>query len=170
MPFWKRKNLSVLFVCTANICRSPLAHGMMKDKLKQAGLLDQVHVDSAGTHVNTARYRPDPRARQVAEQNGVNISRFKARQVRHKDFRQFDYILAMDTQNLTWLLEQCPEEYKPKVHRLLEIASSQKRLDVPDPYFGNQSGFEQVYGLLDPALTCFLVELERRLAEQESHR
>lgn len=138
-----------------------MAHGILKAKLRQAGLNGQVHVDSAGTHVKQARYRPDPRARSVAMTHGINISRLKARQLVEEDFLRFDYILGMDSSNMAYISEICPDACLPKARKVTGAASN--AVDVPDPYFGNQEGFDQVFELLDGVLTAFVDELKVRL-------
>lgn len=136
-------------VCSANICRSPMAQGVMRRELAAHGLDRIVEVDSAGTQVPRPGHRPDPRARQVAESHGASIRKFKARRIVADDFQRFDYIIAMDWENLRSLEAICPEEYKNKLFLIMEFTPRSDLEEVPDPYFGNLSGFERVQGLLD---------------------
>ena len=168
MPFWKRPKFSVLFVCTANICRSPLAHGILREKLKQAGLGRLIRVDSAGTHALSGQ-RPDPRVQKIARENGVSLVRIKARAIQERDFQTFDLILVMDQANLHAIQEQCPELHRSKVQLLLDELPEQDLREVADPYFGDWEGFVRTYALIDLALSAwmpkFLVRLERLLGE-----
>lgn len=136
-------------VCSANICRSPMAQGVMMRELELRGLKNKVKVDSAGTQVFKPGHRPDQRAQQVAKKSTINIRKMKARSVVTEDFLEFDYIIAMDQENLSNLEAMCPEELRDKLHLLLEFAPEGGLREVPDPYFGNLSGFERVLVLLD---------------------
>lgn len=142
---------SVLFVCLGNICRSPTAEGVFRHRLQQAGLADQVRVDSAGTgawHVGKA---PDERARQAAAGRGYDLSPLRARQVRSHDFEDFDLILAMDQSNLQDLQSLCPVEYQHKIRLLLDYADEAAEREVPDPYYGDGDGFQRVLDLVENA-------------------
>lgn len=137
-----------------------MAHGILREKVKQAGLSRQIRVDSAGTHALTGQ-RPDPRARGVAMAHGINISRIKARQLLPEDFQRFDYVLGMDSANLEFMQGLCPEGCLIKVRKV--CGAGPEANDVPDPYFGNPAGFERIYDILDRALSEFLEELEAHL-------
>ncbi|WP_260295614.1 low molecular weight protein-tyrosine-phosphatase [Sedimenticola hydrogenitrophicus] len=145
----KQYKISLLMVCTANICRSPMAQGLMGRELAANGLDGVVRVDSAGTHVFNPGHRPDRRAQQVAEKSEVDIGKLKARMIAEDDFYRFDYIVAMDNANLRNLQKMCPEEYRNKLFLILDFAPQIGFNEVPDPYFGNLSGFERVLALLD---------------------
>jgi len=133
-------------VCLGNICRSPLAEGIMRSKLGK-----EYFVDSAGTgswHVGQA---PDKRSIAVAKKYGIEISHLRARQFQVKDFDEFDYILAMDSSNYRDILSLArSEEDRMKVRLILHDQ------DVPDPYYGGEDGFELVYQLLDEAVDDFI--------------
>lgn len=136
-------------VCSANICRSPMAEGLMKRELMMRGLDHLVEVDSAGTHVFKPGHRPDKRAQQVADKGGINIRKLKARMISEEDFQRFDHILAMDEENLHSLQAICPEEYGDKLSLIMSYAPGSDAAEIPDPYFGNLLGFERVQGLLE---------------------
>lgn len=137
----------ILMVCLGNICRSPLAEGILRSKLSE----DFV-VDSAGTgswHVGNS---PDPRSIAIAKKNGINISNLQGRQFSKKDFAEFDYIYVMDNQNYRDVIEKAAsDEEKKKVQLILDEIFPGERVDVPDPYYGLQDGFEKVYQMLDEA-------------------
>ena len=139
-------------VCTANICRSPIAHGLMRHLIDLKGLSDHITVKSAGTHVFQKGLPPDVRAQQVAAQYGIRLSDLRSRKIRPKDFSTYDYILAMDHENFQILQERCPEEYVHKISMIMEFSSETDVLEVPDPYFGNISGFERVFSMLEDAI------------------
>ena len=115
--------VSVLMVCTANICRSPLAHGLLAHSITERGLGKYILVDSAGTQVGMKGQRPDPRAQAVAQQAGVDISRLKARKLEARDIERFHYLLAMDAEHLQTLKEMCPEEQQHKLALIMDFAS-----------------------------------------------
>jgi protein-tyrosine phosphatase len=144
------KKLSVLMVCTANICRSPMAAGLLLHQLKQQGLVKQVRVDSAGIRAIKG-YRPDPRAREAVKKVGVDIGSMRARSIKNEDYSTFDLILCMDQGHYAALQEQCPEEHRHKIMLIMDFAPQHDQREVPDPYFGNASGFERVLGLLEAA-------------------
>lgn len=151
----------VLFVCMGNICRSPTAEGVFRKLLaEQAPELD-VGVDSAGTHGYHAGAPPDPRACRSAERRGVDLTKLRARRVTAADFEQFELVLAMDEQNLLFLLELCPVDYRSRVRLFLEFAPQLGRRDVPDPYYGGSTGFEHVLDLVEEAAAGLLEHLRR---------
>ena len=122
-----RASRRVLFVCMGNICRSPTAEGVFRKLLaEQAPELD-VEIDSAGTHGFHDGAAPDPRACRAAERRGVDLKPLRARRVTERDFERFELVLAMDRQNLEFLLEVCPAEYRPRVKLLLEFAPHLER-------------------------------------------
>jgi len=151
----------VLMVCMGNICRSPTAEGVLRHKLREAGLDQRVLVQSAGTHDYHAGEPPDRRAAAHALQRGYDLSAQRARQVAPEDFAAFDLILAMDHDNLERLQARCPPEHRAKLRRLTEFARHHRSPVVPDPYDGGAAGFERVPDLIEDACDG-LVEHFRR--------
>ncbi|WP_108650546.1 low molecular weight protein-tyrosine-phosphatase [Dongshaea marina] len=139
---------SILFVCMGNICRSPTAEAVMRDKIST--LKHPPLVDSAGT-IGFHQGKPaDPRAQDAAKKRGYDLSALRARQVTQADFETFDYILAADRDNLEDLSAICPEQYRSKLRLLLSYSGSDIQ-EVPDPYYGGEQGFEQVLDLIEDA-------------------
>lgn len=134
----------VLMVCLGNICRSPLALGIMR-QLTQGKAFE---IDSAGTANYHAGAPPDPRSIEVAAQNGIDISQQQARQLTHQDLDDFDHILVMDKQNLQDALALCTSKEQRQKIFLLNDVSGISPDEVPDPYYGSEDGFVYVYTLL----------------------
>ena len=163
--------LQVLMVCMGNLCRSPMAEGVLRAKLDRAGLADQVVVDSAGTHGFQRGSLPDPRAVAQAAQRGYRLDGLKSRPVVAADFIRFDLLLAMDRDNLSALRSRCPPDASGRLELLLPFAAdalggpvSASQVDeVPDPYFGNLAGFTLALDLIEPACDGLLLVLKRRL-------
>ena len=141
----------VLFVCTGNICRSPTAEGVLRHLAAARDVA--VLVESAGTHDYHVGSAPDRRAQHHAKGRGYDLSAQRARQVRPRDFEEFDLIVAMDRGHLEMLREQCPPERHGKLRMLVPGR------DVPDPYYGGPAGFEQVLDLVEAACRDLLQEL-----------
>lgn len=139
-----------------NICRSPTAEGVFKKQLDQAGYAHLVRVDSAGTHAYHIAEPPDIRAQKAALARGIDISMLRARLFEAQDFEAFDYILAMDRQNLDVLMRSCPRVFQYKVNLLLSYAPHLERHDVPDPYYGGSHSFERVLDLLEDGCSALL--------------
>lgn len=133
----------ILIVCLGNICRSPMAEAVVREHVARAGFSSFVEIESAGTHAYEDGEPPDRRACQVALRRGYDLSGLRARRVCVEDFSAFDRILAMDRQNLAALARICPPEHLPKLALYLDPD------EVPDPYYGNASGFEQVLDLCE---------------------
>lgn len=134
-----------------NICRSPIAEGVLRVTAEKAGLSRFLCFDSAGTVGVHRREPPDPRAIAVAAARGYDLSRLRARAVRAKDFADFDLILAMDRSNLSALEMSCPEQLKTKLSLFLPYAGISDPTEVPDPYYGSVAGFERVLDLCEVA-------------------
>lgn len=137
-------------VCLGNICRSPMAEGILRHKLISEG--EDYVVDSAGTDGFHVGEGPDKRAVKIAKQHGVDIVNLKCRKFEHQDFTRFDYIFAMDKSNYSNLIRLAKnEEEKSRVHLFLEFTGNPNVQEVPDPWYGNEDDFENVYRLLDSA-------------------
>ena len=154
--------MRVLFVCLGNICRSPTAEGVLRHKLREAGLADQVEVASAGTgdwHVGNP---PDKRSQAAAKLRGYDLSAQRAQQVTRADFSSYDLILAMDQSNLRNLKALQPAQGKAELDLFLRRYQSSVD-DVPDPYYDGEHGFEQVLDLIEQACDLLVIELKGRL-------
>ncbi|NVJ97697.1 MAG: low molecular weight phosphotyrosine protein phosphatase [Alphaproteobacteria bacterium] len=134
--------VKVLFVCMGNICRSPMAEGTFRAAVEKADLLGQIGIDSAGTIGYHSGSPPDPRAQDTARKNGVNISSQRSRQVRDTDFKEFDYILAMDHDNLADLMDRCPTSEQHKISLFMSHAPDHPYEIMPDPYYGERNQFD----------------------------
>lgn len=154
---------AVLFVCTGNICRSPTADGVFRRLVREAGLEAEVRVDSAGTHDYHVGEPPDERAQAHALRRGYDLSALRARQVAGEDFDRFDLVLAMDRGHLRILKRLAPPEHHHKLRLFMEYATSLRRDDVPDPYYGGSRGFEEVLDMIEDAARGLLAELRPRL-------
>ncbi len=139
----------ILFFCMGNICLSPTAEGVMRAKLAAAGL--DVEVDSAGTHGYHAGEPPDERSQAHAARRGYDLSMLRARQLVAADFHRFDLVLGMDANNIARAERLCPPGQRHKLKLLLDCAPQAGRLDVPDPYYGGEAGFEEVLDLVEAA-------------------
>ncbi|PBJ14613.1 Low molecular weight protein-tyrosine-phosphatase YfkJ [Flavobacterium sp. ACN6] len=148
-------------VCLGNICRSPLAEGILASKLPK----DKFFVDSAGTGSWHVGHCPDKRSIEVARKNGINISEQKGRQIKTSDFDEFDYIFVMDNSNFNDVnnLAKSPEQ-KSKVYLILNELFPDENVDVPDPYFGASNGFENVYQMLDEVTDLIAEKLIKKHA------
>jgi len=155
--------VSILFICMGNICRSPTAHGVFQHMVEQTGLSRQVEIDSAGTHAYHLGNPPDARAQAAARRRGIDLSMQRARRVQSTDFKRFDYILAMDEENLKSLRTICPPQHAHKLSLLMEYAPELRMREVPDPYYGGASGFEQVLDLVEAASIGLLRHLRQRM-------
>jgi protein-tyrosine phosphatase len=155
--------LRVLFVCMGNICRSPTAQGLFRSLLEREAFGERVEVDSAGTHGYHIGAPPDARAQRTALQRGIDLSDLRARQAAVEDFLRFDYVLAMDRENLRYLSALCPRGQERKLHLLMEFAPELGIGEVPDPYYGGSSGFDRVLDLLEVAMQGLLADIRQRL-------
>ncbi len=158
------KKTKILLVCTANICRSPMAQGMLERLLESEGLGRHFQVDSAGTHVAQVGSRPDKRAQQVALGYGIDLSGIRARNLRKKDYLFYDYIVAMDMQNLHLLEKLRPARSTANLMLMMDFAPEPEQREVPDPYYGNLAGFERVFQMLDMATKGMLGQIMPDLA------
>ena len=154
--------MKILFVCLGNICRSPSAEAVFREIAAREAPELTLEVDSAGTagyHIGDA---PDPRSQEAARRRGYDMSPLRARIVDTEDFERFDLVLAMDTHNLDVLRKRAPTEYRERVRLFLDFAPDCGLDEVPDPYYGGPSGFEQVLDLVEEASRGLLIHLRDR--------
>lgn len=151
--------MKILMVCLGNICRSPLAEGILKHKILEKGL--DWHVDSAGTGGWHAGELPDRRSIKIAQKYGIDITNQRARQFKKADLDDFDVILAMDSSNLKDLRCYAKHpEHKEKIQLIMNFARPQSDEEVPDPYYDNR--FQLVYDLLDEACDAVIEKYGER--------
>ena len=153
--------VSVLFVCMGNICRSPTAQGAFEHLVRSEGLAERILIDSAGTHAYHVGEPPDRRSQAAALDRGIDLSLQRARQVHTDDFSRFNYILAMDRSNLRDLLRQSSTAERERVHLFMEFATRWDMDEVPDPYYGGSSGFSQVLDMVEDAAAGLLEHIRR---------
>ena len=160
------KKIKILFVCLGNICRSPLAAAIMKDKIRKQGLETWLEVDSCGTSNYHIGSGADERTVASAAVNGVPIDHC-ARQLSKEDLERFDFIFAMDRSNYENILRFTGAAHaREKVKMMREFDTSEKGADVPDPYHGGESEFTQVYRILDRCTSNFLEFLKKEYPER----
>ena len=157
--------IKVLFVCLGNICRSPTAHAVLERKLAMVGLSDVVEVDSAGTAAWHVGKQPDLRSQQAARKRNYDMSHLRARQAMAGEFLEFDYILAMDNENLENLKSITPigENIKCQSELFLGCYSSLGLTQVPDPYYGGDTGFEAVLDMVEDACDQLIIDIQEKL-------
>lgn len=153
----------VLFFCMGNICRSPLAEGVFQARLARAGLAGQVRVDSAGTHAWHAGSPPDARAVAAAARRGYDLSAQRARVLVREDFARFDFLFAMDRDNLAHARGMRMDEGGARLDLLMAHAPEAGVAEVPDPYYGGPEGFETVLDLVEQGVEGVLALLKARL-------
>ena len=141
----------ILFVCMGNICRSPSAEGILVNKVKTEDIDKEFIIDSCGTHGYHEGQGPDSRSIEVALARGIDIRDQISRKIETKDFEFFDFILVMDSNNLEFLKNISDPIYHHKILLFLEFSQGSDYIEVPDPYYGGDSGFELVLDLLDEA-------------------
>jgi protein-tyrosine phosphatase len=155
------KRKKVLFVCLGNICRSPLAEAIFKHKVKQKNLEDLFEIDSCGTSNYHIGDIPDPRTFAIAKKHGVDIDHI-VRQLTSEDLEAYDYILAMDKSNHKNILRLSSNDvHKEKVRMMREFDDLGKGEEVPDPYWGKEPEFQEVYDILDRSMDKFLEAVSR---------
>ena len=154
--------IHVLFVCMGNICRSPTAEGVFRHLILNEGLSEQIQTDSAGTHAYHIGEPPDRRAQLTAIKRGIDISDLRARKVTVIDFDKFQYVLAMDNENFSFLHELCPPHLHGRLHLFLDFTQKHSEAEVPDPYYGGQGGFDHVFNLVESASQGLLADIQQR--------
>ena len=160
----------VLFVCMGNICRSPMAEGIFRRALHDAGMAHEVEVDSAGTHAYHVGDAPDPRAQQAVRRRGADIGQLRGRQVTDADFDHYDYILAMDGDNYNRLIRRAPARHHGKIRRLLSFSRKYPNLDVVDPYYGGAQGFEDNLDMIEDAVQGLLKDIAGETRQRAQSR
>ena len=156
-------SVAVLFVCLGNICRSPTAEGIFRAQVQAAGLSNRILVDSAGCYAYHEGESPDIRACAAALERGFDLSGQVGRQIKTSDFEYFDYVLAMDRENLTYLQKMQPADSHSRVALFLDYADGREGQSVPDPYFGHSDGFALVIDLVESAGKGLLKQIGRNL-------
>jgi protein-tyrosine phosphatase len=154
--------VKVLFVCMGNICRSPTAQGVFEFLVNSEELSHAITIDSAGTYAYHIGELPDARARSAALKRGIDLGNQRARRVTESDFREFDYVLAMDRENYDDLEAICPSEQTGKLRLFLDFAPELGVREVPDPYYGGSNGFERVLDLIEHASRGLLAAIRRQ--------
>lgn len=158
--------VKILFVCLGNICRSPTAHGVFEKLLEDRSLSHLIEVDSAGTAAYHIGKQPDLRSQATAQRRGIKMSHLRARQAVAEDFYEFDYVLAMDHENYANLSELCPVGQEERLSLFLSFAHDFSEDEVPDPYYGGDSGFERVLDMVENGAEGLLAHI---LAEHSGH-
>ncbi|WP_108791053.1 arsenate reductase/protein-tyrosine-phosphatase family protein [Erythrobacter sp. Alg231-14] len=152
-------NISVLFVCLGNICRSPMAQGAMADAARKAGL--DIRVDSVGTAAYHIGHTPDPRAIATARANGVDIGGLFGRQLTAQDFTDFTHIFALDGANMAGIKARAPRHSTARIAMLLDAVEGKEGTSVPDPYYGDEEGFVACWDLVNEAAIALIERFKR---------
>lgn len=155
--------MAVLFCCMGNICRSPTAEGVFRRHVAAAGLESRIRIDSVGTHSYHVGHAPDQRSQSAAMARGYELESLCARQVADRDFAQFDYILAMDNDNLAELRRMAPPQWRSKPGLFMQYATHHAEREVPDPYYGDLQGFELVLDLVEDGCAGLLAAMKKEL-------
>ncbi|MCK0191849.1 low molecular weight protein-tyrosine-phosphatase [Arenibacter sp. F20364] len=145
----------ILMVCLGNICRSPLAEGILKSKLDQ----EMIHVDSAGTASYHIGKKPDSRSISIAKKYGIDISQQRCRQFTARDFDEFDLIYAMDRSNYENIIALAENKSEIAKVNLLLYRADLANQEVPDPYYGGEDGFEEIFHLIDSACNLIVQDI-----------
>lgn len=148
---------AVLFVCLGNICRSPMAEGALREAARKAGL--DIEVDSVGTAAYHIGESPDPRAIATAQRYGVDISAAIGRQLSEKDFERFTHIFAMDKANMAGIKARAPRHSTAEIALLLDQLVGREGEPVPDPYYGDDDGFEACWQMIGEAVEVLVARM-----------
>ena len=151
--------MKVLFVCLGNICRSPTAEAVLNKLAAERGVMSQLEVDSAGTNGFHIGQSPDPRSIKYAAKRGIDLTPLRGRQIERADFDRFDYVIAMDNENVRHLTALCPASMQGKISLLLAYADRCNYREVPDPYYGGEREFELVLELIESGCRGLLAHL-----------
>jgi protein-tyrosine phosphatase len=159
--------MNVLFVCTANICRSPTAEAVFRKLVEDSPLAGKLEIDSAGTHGYHTGEPPDARAIEHAARRGYELASLRAREISPADFEHFEYVLAMDDANMRHLKAKCPTRLAQKIELLLDYGGAHAEHEVPDPFRGKPRDFEYALDIIEDAcrgLLEYLLNLQRMRA------
>jgi len=156
------KKIKVLFVCMGNICRSPTAEGVFRHLVRQENLEHLIETDSSGTHAYHVGEPPDHRAQTTAVNRGIDLSDLRARRATSADFEEFDYVLAMDKDNYAILKSILPAGYESRLKMFLSYAPELKIKEVPDPYYGGDKGFDDVFDMVEVASLGLLSDIKSK--------
>ncbi len=151
--------MKVLFVCLGNICRSPTAESVFRDRAEKLGLKNFVF-DSAGTSANHVGENSDSRSIFYAEKRGYSMTHL-GRQIEKNDYENFDLILTMDESNFSNVIQKCPSVYNEKIKKVTDFCLHQKYTFVPDPYYGGEAGFQLVLDILEDAANGFFAQYSK---------
>lgn len=157
------QRLSVLLVCTGNICRSPTGEGVLRERARRRGLAERIEIRSAGTHDYHVGESPDARTVKHARTRGYDLSAQRAMQVSREHFEEYDYILAMDHGHLRILRHMAPPGARARLGLFLDASARWKSEDVPDPYYGGADGFDLVLDMVEEAAERWLDRFEAEL-------
>lgn len=156
------RSVSILFVCLGNICRSPTAHAIFRQKAIAENL--PVIIESAGTSAYHEGAKPDARSIAAGHKRQYDFSDISSRKIKEQDFVDYDFILAMDHDNLAALKRKCPDEYQSKIKLFLTYSSQfADMVEVPDPYYGGAAGFELVLDLIEDASDGLIAAIKDKL-------
>jgi protein-tyrosine phosphatase len=158
----------ILFVCTGNICRSPTAEGLLRHRIREAGLDRILATDSAGTEAYHVGNAPDPRAIAEAARHGVDIGDLRARRLERADFERFDLVLGMDRGHLAIMRRMAPSQFRKRLGLLLVHAPDCGHKEVPDPYYGSEMQYQLSYRLIDAGITGLMRYLAETAARDNS--
>ncbi len=156
----EKKTVKILFVCFGNICRSPTAAGVFKKIVKEEGLDDHIEVDSAGTSGYHIGDSADPRSIDAATKRGIDITDHRGRRVEEADFDKYHYIIAMDNENYSNLATLCTAGNWGKLKMFLDYSNEFEGREVPDPYYGGETGFEVVLDMVESASKGLIKEIK----------
>lgn len=159
----RKDHLSVMFVCTGNICRSPTAEVVFRRSVAEAGLSHQFSISSAGTHSHEGE-PPDRRTQKAARARGYDMSTQRGRQLTMLDYEEQDVLVALDDSHRAHMLRHCPPQYRAKVKLVMDYVPHSGSSDVPDPYYEGADAFEHVLDLIEEAAPAMLARLQACLS------
>ena len=154
--------IHIVFVCLGNICRSPSAQGILERKVAEAGLSNQISVDSCGTAAFNVGKSPDPRAIAACEEKGYDISQQIARQICSEDYDKAAYVIAMDNINMMSVKAWAPENYAGELSLFMHYGGGSKHSQIPDPYYLDADKFGGTISILEKCVTGFLAEIREK--------